>query len=124
MIKKPSKTSLRNKADSLCRNIAYQIGKCEASGEGGECKGRFEWAHIRTREIMGLRYDRRNWLLLCSSHHWYFGKNPLAFAEFVKRNKGKQVHDFLQSYKVIPSSITVEWYQEQIEMLTTVGGNC
>lgn len=116
--KKPSKSYLRTKADKLCREQARKIGRCEAEGEDDVvCKGYMEWCHCRTRGIMGLRYDRRNWFLLCSAHHRYYTNNPLAFAEFIKKSKGEDVYWFLMRYKVKHGLSTVEWYQEMIEKL-------
>lgn len=112
------KTTLRNKADKLCRENAYKIGKCEARGQDEvRCKGRLEWAHMETRAVISIRYERWNWALWCSSHHWFYDLRPIRKAEWIKRNKGQEIYDKIKRYKPQSGIITEQWYKEKIKEL-------
>ena len=113
MKKKPKKSTLRNTADKLCGQIARSIGHCEHCGSSDN----LQWAHIITRSIVRLRYERKNWYALCASCHRHFHNKPLQFSDFVAKTKGKNIVDELirESNELMP--ITVEWYQKKIEEL-------
>lgn len=112
-----TKSKLRRKADRLCREYSKTIPDCEARGDGISCAGRLEWAHCISRSAIRLRYDRRNWVRLCSAHHWFFGKNPFAFSEFIKKLKGEATFNVLRNNRPSKEPITETWYQEQIVVL-------
>ena len=117
-MKNPPKKTLRVKADTLCSQLARSIKVCEAKGQDGiKCKGDLQWCHLETRAIISLRYDRRNWTTWCSAHHWFYDLHPIAKSEWVKRNKGLKIYDFLKRYKNPSGIITKQWYLDKIEEL-------
>ena len=71
--KRPKKLIQKMKCDRLWSQIIRQQDFCEA-GELGECKGRFEAAHIIRRGDNSVRHDLENGLCLCSKHHFWFDK--------------------------------------------------
>jgi len=80
-----SKTALTKKLDSLCRQLVYRRGSCEAKGHiGVECKGRMEWAHGISRKHRILRWEPDSHWLLCSAHHLAFTHDPILWSRFVE----------------------------------------
>lgn len=116
----PSKSTLRNKADKLCGQLARSIGKCEHCGSTEQ----LQWCHIITRGIGKLRYERRNWLCMCASCHRHFHNKPLQFTKFIGQNKGKDIVDWLIRESNNLEPLTVKWYQERIiEIKKAIGNN-
>ena len=106
------------KADSLQSQYwREKIGKCERGGLG--CvDGRRETlqiAHINTRDIRGIRYDRRNLLCICASCHTWAHDYPTQFADFVKKIKTPKDYQFIHAYKSQPGISTIQFYLDQIE---------
>ena len=106
------------KADTLQSQYwREEIGYCERKGKG--CKdGRKETlqvAHINSREIRGIRYDRRNLLVLCAECHTYFHKYPTRFSEFVQIIKSPEEYRYIHTYKSQPGIATVEFYKGKIQ---------
>jgi len=63
-MKKPSRTTLKLKADKLWSEIIRSKGKCEICGEPAN-----QPHHIIGRKNLTLRWDIRNGCLLCFQHH-------------------------------------------------------
>lgn len=86
MPKKPSKTTLKKKADKLAGEACRSKGYCEAY-EWPErvyaCSQRLEWAHIKSRGICSIRHDPKNCVCLCNICHRYFTQNPDKFKSFI-----------------------------------------
>jgi 5-methylcytosine-specific restriction endonuclease McrA len=110
--KKIKKGPLMRKADTLqSKYWREKIGKCEKCGS----KENLQLAHINTRDIRGLRYDRRNLLVLCARCHTWGHDFPLRFSEVVRSIKGELVYKFLKAYKIVAGISTVEFYQKVIK---------
>lgn len=76
-MKKPSRTTLRGRADKLWREaIRERDGHCVmdfgADFAGVACEGRLEAAHIHPRRHYGTRWEKTNGVLLCARHHRMF----------------------------------------------------
>ena len=83
--KTPTKTTLRNKADKLCRKWFHAAERCEARKvKGVECGGNLEWCHLVSRSVGIIRHHPLNAVPMCSAHHRYFTQRPLEFWEFIE----------------------------------------
>ena len=106
------KGPLMRKADSLQSQYwREKIGRCEKCG-GTHC---LQVAHINTRDIRGIRYDRRNLLVLCASCHTFFHDYPTRFTEFVKEKKTPEDYEYIHTYTSQSGIATIEFYKEKIE---------
>jgi hypothetical protein len=119
--KKPKKVQkkgpLMRKADTLCSKYwREKIGRCERQGQGCRDgrKATLQMAHINTRDVRGLRYDRRNLLCLCASCHAWGHDYPTQFTEFVKKVKTKEDYQYIHTYKSQPGISTIEFYKKHI----------
>lgn len=106
-MKKPRKKSaIKRECDQLFSASVRALGYCELAGEADiTCSGRLEAAHVVSRAIMGLRYDRNNILCLCSFHHRHYTQNPLAWAEVISRR-------FPEKYAYVQEHIRDPWDRE------------
>ena len=82
-MRKPSKTTLRNKLDKIVSEIVRAKGKCQNCGGTNSLQA----AHIFSRTYNNTRWDLDNVLCLCASCHFYFHKNPLEFSHWVGEDK-------------------------------------
>lgn len=88
----PTKTTLRNKADKLFGQLVRGRGKCEMGGTGMcSSKETLQCAHIYSRKYVNMRWDPRNALCLCASHHFWGHHNPLDFAFWVEKNRNSDI---------------------------------
>lgn len=75
--KKPSRTTLRNKADKLFSKYIRQRDKeCQASGNH---VGVLQCAHLISRRYLATRFDDRNAVALCIGHHKFFTEHPIQW---------------------------------------------
>lgn len=75
--KKKKEKYKQSKADALFSLIIRARGRCEAIGKDDQpCGGRLQAAHIVTRGYSALRYDEKNALCLCASHHRHYHSYP------------------------------------------------
>ena len=86
-MKKPSKTTLRNKCDDLWKKIIHAKQHCEVCGSPYHLQAH----HIITRGNLNLRWDLRCGVLLCATHH-KFGRYSAHghlpwFAEWLKEHR-------------------------------------
>lgn len=90
--KKPSRTALKKKADTLFSKLIRLHGKCHAKGlDHIKCKGVLQCAHIVGRSNMTLRWDENNALCLCQAHHfWYTEREWMWIRDFIPKNFPKQ----------------------------------
>lgn len=117
MPRKPTKKTLMKKADMLfSRYWREKIGKCENCFSTEN----LQLAHICTRGIRKLRYDRDNTQILCASCHRHFHNKPLEFAEFVKRTKGEGIYKYLIKASNQLKPIDANYYQTIIEKYETM----
>ena len=102
--KKPlTKTKLKEKCDRLA-SLYYrrETPYCEARGLGAytwkttpegeellyplaiQCSDNLQWAHIYTRAILHIRYEKYNNLILCSGHHIFWTYHPIEWTRFLE----------------------------------------
>lgn len=75
-----------------CRDIV-----CKVCGK----TGKLDTAHIISRNVITLRYDPLNAVLLCPSHHKWginsFHQNPIWFYEWFKNKYGIERIEYLKN---------------------------
>ena len=136
--KAPSKTSLRNKADKLCRAWFHAAEECVACKEviitgvpGARlfCSGNLEWCHLVSRSVGVLRHHPLNAIPMCSAHHRYFTQRPLEFWEFVEKTmpgRSQRLKDLELEIRTSNSKPDYEfwiaWYQKRTDNFRTWDG--
>ena len=50
------------------------------------CSGNIEWAHLKTRKYLSIRWNTFNAFSLCSSAHFWFTNNPDLFTRWIDKN--------------------------------------
>jgi len=97
-----------------------KVGCCEWCGRRDM---RLELAHIVSRSVRKLRYDRDNCLVLCSGCHRKAHSNPPLFTELVTRKKGKDILLYLikASQTLVP--LTIKWYEKQLKKIQHLTNN-
>ena len=96
-MKKPSRKTLKRKADKLWREIIHSRGSCEICGESFHLNAH----HIVTRGKHHLRWDIRNGCLLCVHCHYQERAFPLWFADWMRRNRLKDYRYLLSQKNII-----------------------
>jgi len=91
-LRTPSKKTLKRKLDLLCSKIVRARGKCQRCG-----KKNVQCCHIFGRTYLNTRWDLLNLLCLCPDCHINFAhKQPILFAEFVKKTLGEDKYELLK----------------------------
>ncbi len=96
IVKKPKRTTLRNKADKLFSLlIRSRDGRCVRCSrtDGLQC------AHIVGRRYFAVRWDEANAVALCMGCHKTFTHDPLGWIDFIGeerffelKRRAQQVH--------------------------------
>jgi hypothetical protein len=93
-MKKPSRITLKNKADRLWSEIIRSKGKCEVCG-----LERVQSHHIIGRRNLTLRYELRNGVALCPLHHTLgiesAHQDPLWFQDWMMKNRRSDLNYLL-----------------------------
>ncbi len=98
-MKKPSKKTLKLRADKLFRDKVRSLGRCELRGlDHIECSGDLQTMHIIGRSNHRLRWELLNSICGCSGHHFWYTNNPFYFFELVKREFPGR-YEFVTQYK-------------------------
>lgn len=83
--KKSKKMVAMSKLDNAARELCYRRGKCELEGYWGlECSKKMDWAHLKSRRYPSLRWNEKNAMLLCASHHFASHNHPDLFTQAVE----------------------------------------
>lgn len=93
MPKKPSKTTIKRKADRLFSEYVRSKGYCEwceKRTDGLEC------AHIFSRRFLVTRWEPINALSLCHACHRKWHDKPVEAVEWVKEYLGEDVYEELR----------------------------
>lgn len=90
--KKPTKTSLRIKADTIFSKWIRRDGYCIRCGktDGLQC------AHIVSRRYLSTRWDADNAVSLCSGCHIYMTHRPLEWDVWVIKHMGEEAYAALK----------------------------
>ena len=92
-IKKPSKKTLKRKADKLFSAYIRNRGVCQWCGKSDDT---LQTAHIFSRRFLVTRWDELNALCLDAKCHFRAHAEPLEFAEFVRKHLGDQAYNDLR----------------------------
>ena len=116
MAKKPSRKTLKTKADKLFSERIRSEGRCEWC----DATTTLQCCHIFTRRYLVTRWDHNNALCLCSKCHFKGHEQPLEFAEFVKRLYGGKKYNALRrkaktSIKKIDLQVIVDKYTKLLK---------
>lgn len=113
-MKKPGKTTLRNKLDRLCSLIVRGRGRCERCGsqESLQC------CHIFSRIYNATRWLLENLLCLCAGCHFWGHKNPILFAEWVRKHLGEEKYKNLKEAHNQITKYTIEDLEIKLKVLT------
>ena len=110
-MQKPSRKSLKNRADKLFSLSIRAFGSCQLQGKDKiKCSSVLQCAHIVGRANMRLRWDIWNVLCICSGHHWWYTNNPEAWREIIKK-------EFPDSWKYVNKHRTEIWKGTVAEVL-------
>lgn len=110
--KKIKKGPLMRKADTLQSQYwREKIRKCERCGS----RDNLQVAHIITRDVRGLRYERRNLLVLCARCHTWGHDYPTRFSEFIKEVKNPEDYQYIHTFQLVSGIATLEFYRKVIQ---------
>ena len=109
MARKPKKRSLKCKLDKVVSQIVRTRGKCERCGVVNQ----LQCCHIFSRTYMSVRFFLTNLLCLCAGCHFWAHKNPILFAEFVKKYFGKYKYTQLK----LKARMIKKWSISELEVL-------
>ncbi len=113
-MRRPTKTSLKRKLDKLVSEIVRKRRKCEHCGK----KENLQCAHIFPRTCMNLRFSLDNCLVLCLRCHLYWAhKNPIEFAEWVKKYLGEDKYELLKKAHYKVAKYTIDDLQTKLKIL-------
>lgn len=109
------RSTLRNKLDKLVSHIVRARGKCEHCGRSRQ--NGFQAAHIFSRTYNNTRWALDNLLCLCAACHFYFHKNPILFAEWVKKYLGEEKYENLKEARNQITKYTLDDLETKLEVL-------
>ena len=113
-MRKPTKTSLKRKLDKICSEIVRARGRCQRCGQ----RGNLQTAHIFGRTYLNTRWSLDNLLCLCPDCHINFAhKQPILFAEFVKKLLGEDKYNLLKEAHNQVYKPTIEDLQIKLSVL-------
>ncbi len=116
-MKKPSKKTLRNKLDKICSEIVRGRGKCQRCGK----KENLQTAHVFGRTYNNTRWDLDNLLCLCPNCHINFAhKQPILFAEFVKKILGEEKYEALKESHYQVTKYTISDLEIKLKVLQEI----
>lgn len=110
-IKKPKKTTLRNKADKITGANCRAKRKCEICDRTEE----LQWVHFISRGVIKLRYHKKNNACICASCHKLMHNSPKWATIQWDRIKGSGTTHWLEIEQHKLKPITVEFYCDIIK---------
>lgn len=104
------------KADKLWSEVIRSVWECEYCGK----KDNLNAHHIFWRNNKSVRWEKSNGICLCAGCHTFSStfsahKTPSEFTYWLESVRGRNYMDNLQELAHIPTKITSEYLQEQIE---------
>jgi len=114
-MKKPTKTTLRNKLDKVfSKVIRARDKKCLKCGK----QSSLQCAHIASRTHLAGRWNEMNAITLCTGCHLFWAhKEPLEFVAWLQKHH-PAVYKEAKEVKNIEWKPTLEDYQALLEELT------
>jgi hypothetical protein len=124
---RPGAKSLTNKNDRIAGLICRSAGCCQASnwamhsteGEMLTCGDQLQWCHVYTRKYKAIRWDERNCVCMCATHHMYFTMRPLEFASFMESIR-PGTETYLRERMREPFKCNVAYLLSELERLTAL----
>ncbi len=117
MKKKPSRTTLRNRADKLWSKLILSKGACEVCGR----KLGLNAHHIVGRRNLTLRYDPRNGCSLCCGCHRLYKESahedPIWFMAWMMQNRPEDYNYLWEQKERLSTSIDYDAIIRQLEGL-------
>jgi hypothetical protein len=79
-------SGIKGKLDRLVGGF-FRSRQCELgmTDKNHVCSGNLEWAHIKSRRYLSLRWEPLNAFTLCSSAHFWFTNHPDLFTKWIER---------------------------------------
>lgn len=93
-MKRSSRSSLKNKLDTIISQIVRSKGHCTWCGNNR--KEILQCAHIYSRNNLSTRWDLENLVCLCVGCHFKAHQQPIEFTEWVKKFLGKDKYEQLR----------------------------
>jgi hypothetical protein len=94
---KIEKKKLKKQADTLFSLYIRRKGVCELAGRDGiHCGGSIQCAHIETRGVLAIRWEKMNALCLCGGHHWFYTNHESKWQEVIKKEFPKKYSFYLK----------------------------
>lgn len=120
--KKPKKSTLKKKMDNTwSKKIRERANyRCEICRDLGlEQKGKkVEAAHVVGKGCTFLRWDLRNGVCACTTHHKFGVRsshlNPVWFSEWFKKYRPDDWQYVKDHEHITMSSIPLEWYEDKL----------
>lgn len=113
-MRKPSRTTLKRKADKIWSEIILSKGACEICGS----KRYLNPHHIEGRRNLTLRHDLRNGACLCSGCHTMrvnsAHQSPLWFQDWMMKNRREDLNYLMLKRMELSTKID---YEEIIKQL-------
>ena len=113
-MKKPSRTTLRNKLDKIVSLIVRERGHCQRCGK----RDNLQCCHIFSRIYNATRWLLDNLLCLCSACHFFFHKNPILFGEYVRELLGEERYLLLKESRNRITKYTTEDLETKYKVLS------
>jgi len=111
---KPTRASLKHRLDKRVSEIVRSRGKCQRCGK----RQNLQCCHIFGRTYLNTRWSLDNLLCLCPDCHINFAhKQPILFAEFVKKILGIDKYELLKEAHNQIYKPTIEDLQIKLEVL-------
>lgn len=114
--RKPKKSTIKRKCDSVFSKIVRIKGICERCGKT-QMSARLENAHINSRRFTNTRWDKDNCVCLCSACHRWGHNYPVLFSKFVERIKGKETISYINKRSQEVKKMTTFDYQCLLQKL-------
>lgn len=111
MARRPNKTALRIKADTLFSHRIRAIGACARCGT----TERLQCAHIVSRRYLGTRWDDDNAVALCAGCHVYMTHRPLEWEQWVIKRFGAESYEALKKRALAPAKPDYESIVERLK---------
>jgi hypothetical protein len=107
-LKKPKKTTLRNKCDAKVGADVRSLGYCEICGR----KEELQWVHFISRGVIKLRYHKKNNACICAGCHFKGHSNPKWFTIQWDKIKGRGTTSWLNRESNILKPIEISFYEK------------
>jgi len=99
-----TKKSTKNKLDKIVGNWCRTIrngGKCERCGSRGNNSRDIQWAHLKSRRYLSVRWSEDNCFCLCAKCHRWFTDNPDDFYKWIEKHHSEQYERLMTQFRAV-----------------------